>query len=104
MTVLSKLIRRRGFDGLATSTPATLATNDGGKLPTVAIVATVSVANQSEQKTVHMSIEDESLVRTWLERIDEDDAVCIELVLDRCRTDPEALNYFLWRAAANDKC
>lgn len=102
MMALSKLIRRRGFDGVATATPATFATHEGGKEPTVAIVATVSVANHSEQNTVHMRMEGESLVRTWLERIDEDDPLLIEPVLDSCRNDPEALSYFLWRANGGD--
>lgn len=103
MMALSKLIRRRGFDVVATETPATYATHEGRKEPTVAIVATVSVANLSEQTTVHMRIGDESLVRAWLERIDENDPVFIEPVLDSCRNDPEALTYFLWRAAGGDK-
>ena len=96
--MLSKLIRQRGFDGVATATPATFATHDGEKEPTVTIVATVSVAKHSEQKNVHMRTGDESQVKAWLEHIDENDPVFIQPVLNSCRNDAEALTYFLWRA------
>ena len=37
-------------------------------------------------------------MRRWLDRIHETDPDTIEMVLEQCRTDPEAKAYFLKRA------
>jgi hypothetical protein len=41
---------------------------------------------------------EEAAIRTWLDLIDETDPVVISEVLNKCRTDKEALAYFLHRA------
>ena len=40
----------------------------------------------------------ETAIRTWLSFIQETDPALINEVLDKCRSNPDALNYFLWRA------
>jgi len=44
------------------------------------------------------SASNEKAIRAWLTFIGEHDLEMIDDVLDRCRTDPEALSYFLLRA------
>lgn len=44
----------------------------------------------------------EKTVTDWLDRIGEDDPAVIAEVLNRCRQNPEALTYFLWRANGGD--
>ena len=45
-----------------------------------------------------MSQAQETAIRAWLDHIEEDDPAIIAEVLDKCRTDPEALAYFSRRA------
>jgi hypothetical protein len=51
------------------------------------------------QPSVPMTAEEESEIRRWLTKIDETDPVTIDEVLDRCRNNPEAREYFLSRAS-----
>ena len=44
----------------------------------------------------------EKPVTDWLDQIVEDDLAVIGEVLSRCRQNPEALSYFLWRANGGD--
>lgn len=46
----------------------------------------------------NVSVPDEATIRAWLESINEHDPACIAEVLDRCRTDAEALAYYLGRS------
>lgn len=38
-------------------------------------------------------------VNSWLDRIGETDKACRDEVLDQCKTDKEAMNYYLSRCA-----
>lgn len=100
---LSTLIRKRDSGSAATAIPAIFATQQWGDAPTVARIATVAVATPQNQKTTTVTTENELAILWWLKSIGEDDPVMIEDVLDRCGTNPEALTYFLWRAAGGDE-
>ena len=89
----------------ATVTPAAVATPKGNHGPSVATVATVSVARPESKKhdgetrlSRPLSTGEEQAVRRWLDHIHETDHDTIEMVLEQCRTDPEAKAYFLKRA------
>lgn len=45
-----------------------------------------------------MTAEEETAIRAWLAHIGENDPAIIADVLDKCRTDTEALDYFTGRA------
>lgn len=45
---------------------------------------------------------EESVVVQWLVSIEETEQEQVDEVINRCRQDPEALPYFLWRAAGGD--
>lgn len=90
---LSNLIRKGGLVQVATATPATLATQETANTATVAQVATVAVA-----KTPALTAEEETAIRAWLAHIEESDTDIIAEVLNQCRADEEAREYFLRRA------
>ena len=100
---LSTLIRKRDFGNTATAISAISAAQQWCDALTVARIATVAVATRQNQKTTTLTAENELAVLWWVKSIGEDDPVMIEDVLDRCRTNLEALTYFLWRAAGGDK-
>ena len=109
---LSALIRKRDTGNLATAIPAIFATQPKGEAGTVARIATVAVANPKEEKTSPpakaspgdtATASDETAIRAWLELIEETDPAIIADVLGRCRTDPEARDYFTRRAADADR-
>lgn len=50
--------------------------------------------------TAPLTAREESLIRAWLVLIEETDPATIADVLGRCRTDPEAKDYYTGRAAA----
>jgi hypothetical protein len=96
MSALSNLIRgKSGPVGFATATPATFATLEGENMRTVATVATVAVANLQDEKTAPLAPEDEARLRSWLDRIGEDDQTIVEHVIRRCRDDGSARDYFV---------
>ena len=97
---LSALIRKRDTRNLATAIPAISATQPKTEAATVARIATVAVANPLEAKAdpIQLSGADESTVRRWLAYIAETDPVLIAVCLNQCRTDPDALAYYLGRA------
>jgi hypothetical protein len=84
---LSALIRKRE---IATATVATPATHEQAKAGTVAKVASVAVANQ-------LMAEEETAIRAWLAHIEETDPATIAEVIDKCRHNNEARDYFLGR-------
>ncbi len=87
----------------ATAIPATAATEAGKKAGTVARVATVAVATPpitESYPTSTMTANEENAIRAWLEHIEETNAAIIAVVLDRCRADAGARDYFTGRAAA----
>lgn len=90
MTLL-ETIRKKKF---ATATEATVATHNVITRPNVAKVASVAVANCQDEKNTQIEIE---IVRAWLYKIGEPEADQY-IVLDKCRTDPEAMEYFLKHA------
>ncbi len=45
------------------------------------------------------ALQDEQRIRGWFKSIDEDDPEIIDEYLEKCRTDPSALAYFLKRAS-----
>jgi hypothetical protein len=95
---LSALIRKGGLATLATATPATVATQGAIKAVTVAKVATVAVAGPPQPAASGMTAEEETAIRVWLAHIEEPNPVEIQLVLDECRNDPVARDYYLGRA------
>jgi hypothetical protein len=97
---LADLIRKREPGQGATATPATAATEDEIQARTVAGVATVAVASSLE---VGVTGNEESALRAWLAHIGETDAEIIAHVLDRCRRDAEARDYFLLQAGKDPR-
>jgi hypothetical protein len=98
--MLAALIRGKSKAAeVATAIPAIPATHEGVDGRTVVRIATVAVANPTEQKTVPMTAREGKAIRRWLAHIEETDPVEIQSVLDECRREPEALRYYLGRAA-----
>ena len=92
---LSDLIRGKSKStGSATATLATPATADNKNSSSVAKVASVAVADAPNK----LSKEDEKTIRAWLRHIGEPEEDH-HLVLDKCKSNPEALAYFLKHAA-----
>lgn len=100
---LSKLIRKRDSLPIATAIPATSATQTGKYAGTVARVATVAVARPKERKHAPMTNQAVTAVMGWLASIEETDPETIDYVLTQCRIEPDALDYFLWRASGGDE-
>jgi hypothetical protein len=145
---LADLIRKRDTGNTATAIPAIPATQPKREAATVARIATVAVANPTEEEAtstwwlIHyadrdpvemscsppathaevmdghpaalaaepfeptprttgapMTSSEERAVRAWLARIEESDQATIDAVLNVCRADPDALAYYLRRAA-----
>ncbi|MBA3757172.1 MAG: hypothetical protein H0X02_13565 [Nitrosomonas sp.] len=90
MTLL-EIIRKKKF---ATATEATLATQTDKTQLTVAKVASVAVANCPDEKFPQIEIE---LIRAWLHKIGEPEEDHF-IVLDKCKSEPEAMEYFLKHA------
>ena len=90
MTLLEIIRKKR----IATATVATPAADKPVLAPSVAKVASVAVADNRNEKIDQQKIE---TVRTWLYRIDEPEEDHY-LVLDKCRNDPDAMDYFLKHA------
>jgi hypothetical protein len=94
---LSNLIHgKRDFATAALATPATVP-----PFPVlgVAKVAAVAVANPQKTKTAFLKTEDEMAIRAWLALIGETDLAVVREVLGNCRSNSEARDYFLGRAA-----
>jgi len=91
---LCALIKKGGLTGTMTATPAT---QEADKSVTVAPVATVAVAEEPEPLP-ELSSDDESNIRSWLAHIEETDPAIIAEVMDKCRNDREARQYFLKRS------
>ena len=100
---LSKLIRKRDSIDIATAASATFATHGQVKELSVARVATVAVAKSAEREGSTVSSSALSEVMRWLVSIEETDQMLIDEVIARCREEPGALTYLLWRAAGGDK-
>ena len=103
--ILSALIRKGGLARSATATPATIATLQAGQTKSVAAVATVTVAVMPESSielkklpATKLTADEESKIRVWLTHIEETDSEIITEVLKKCRSNIEALVYFLHRA------
>lgn len=110
---LSALIRKRDTGNLATAIPAISATQPKGEAATVARIATVAVANSTEDKpakpaqvgadgtaTAPMTADEDAAIRAWLALIEETDQATIAEVIEQCQRDAEARDYFTGRAAA----
>jgi len=93
MTLLA-LIKKGGLTKAVTATPATIATQEAGQPVTVARVATVAVAEGTEQAS-ELLPDEENNIREWLSCIKETDPDDITEILDKCRTDSESRRYFL---------
>lgn len=63
-------------------------------LPSVSFVSSVSEENKKNSDIQSLQIE---IVRAWLHRIGEPETDHF-LVIDKCRNDPDAMNYFLKHA------
>ena len=101
--ILSALIRKRDTGNHAT---AISATQLKGEVATVARIATVAVANPAKAAPPEpMTVPEEMAVRAWLAVIGEVDVSSIDEVIVNCQRDPDALQYFAKRAAAElPKC
>lgn len=104
---LSTLMQKGGLARFATATVATLATHKAAQQVTVAEVAGVAVANALEPLITnpnldlisHLQPQDETAIRAWLAHIEETDLEIIAHILNQCRTDKDAKDYFIWRAS-----
>ena len=85
---LREIIRKKKF---ATATDATAATHTEQIKVTVASVA---VANCKDEKSIQIEIE---IIRAWLYKIGEPPEGHY-LILDKCKSDPEAMEYFYKQA------
>ncbi len=94
---LSALIHKGGLTRAVTATPATTATYEAKKPATVAPVATVTVAEGTEQASELLPNE-ENNIRAWLAHIKETDTAIIADVLDSCRKNLDTRRYFLKRS------
>lgn len=47
----------------------------------------------------HLSADGEARIRAWLAHIGEEDPATLEEVMEDCRADPEAADYFISRSA-----
>ena len=52
------------------------------------------------QPSAHMAADEETAIRAWLELIEETDSANIAVVLQQCRMDGDARDYFIERAVA----
>ena len=95
--ILSTLIKKGGLAKVATATPATSATHQLDNSVTVASVATVTVAENSKP-VAGLSPDEESRIQKWLAHIEETDSAIIAEILDKCRVDSKARQYFLKRS------
>lgn len=97
---LANLIRKGATGKPANANPANSANDGQGKGQTLARLATLALANPPEVKAepIKLTGGDEFIIRRWLAHIEETDPALIENCLNQCRTDPEALAYFLQRA------
>ena len=94
---LSALMKKGWATRIAGATEATTATLVAKPSGSVAIVANVAVA-ESQSMTLPIALVEESAVLKWLRYIQETDDEVIAMVLHQCRSDPDALAYFLQRA------
>lgn len=95
---LSALIHKSKSGHLATLTLATIATQDTETRPTVAKVATVTVANPQESKTAPLSIADRQKLLAYLDAIGETDQASIDELLTKCGSSHETLARELQKA------
>ncbi len=87
MTLLETIRKKK----IATATDATVATHTK---QTKLTVANVAVAKCKDEKIMQIRIE---MIRAWLHKIGEPEEDH-HLILDKCRNDPEAMEYFLKHA------
>ena len=74
-------------------------TNKNSDLAKVSRMSHMSrTKNSSTEKIRDLSADNETTVRNWLSFIGETDTEMIALILNQCRADIDALQYFLWRA------
>lgn len=101
MSLLSKL-REKQAGKIATATPATFATQGGerGRAVATVAVATLRIPMSARQLSASMSIKEETAITAWLTWIKENDPATAAEVIERCRRDTDAREYFTGRAAA----
>lgn len=93
--MLSALMKKGWLASQMTATPATVATADALNQPSVAVVATVTVA---DNEVVAITLEEEAAIYRWLEHIGEFDLVMIDEVMNKCRDSLDARAYVLREA------
>lgn len=103
--ILVKLIQKGGLRAIATAIHATPVVEK----EVVAGIAKVAVAMRQNAPDSRgftqpaipqaMSVKDEEKIIEWLKKLGEVDAKEVDSVLNNCRSDPEALQYYLKRAA-----
>lgn len=94
---LSELIKKGGLAKIATMTPATIATQETGKVTSVAEVATVAVAVKPEP-LLELPPDEENRILAWLAHIEETDPSIITEVINKCRDDSDARQFFMQRS------
>lgn len=97
---LSDLIKKGGLSSAMTMTLATAATDTSPLLPTVAKVATVTVA---EPPVTALSLNEESTIRAWLAHICETNLEEINRAMEKCRHNLNARQYALEQAKTAPK-
>jgi len=90
---LAKLIHKNKTNKVATATVAIPAISTNAAIPTVAKIARIAVAKPTNEK-INRDIEE---VKSWLIHIGEPEEDHY-LVIDKCKSDSEALEYFLRHA------
>lgn len=83
----------------ANANPAKVANDGLAKGEPLARLAALALANPPEAIIATMTAEQETAIRAWMAHIEETDPEIIAEVLDKCQHTPEALDYFLHRAA-----
>ena len=91
MTLNDLIYAKKSPQDIATATHATVATHTH---PNVANVASVAVANSTDEKIMQIELE---LIKAWLIKIQEPESDH-HLIINKCLSDPEALAYFLKHA------
>lgn len=108
MSLIDLIHRKSEPVAFATATPATFATQEGETGPTVASVATVTVAKSPQGQTAApeavtaelLAASEEEAIRAWLELIEETNPATIAEVIGQCKRDADARDYSTGRAAA----
>jgi len=93
-------LRRIAAESVATVATVAVATSDkvnviGDKTTTFTVIP---VATSATSRFRRLEVQEEQLVRAILKHIGESNPTCVEEVLGQCRTNPDALKFWLERS------